>query len=281
MFKFLQKSPKDELKKILGDYALPSFPGVALEVMGKVRDSDATASDIAEILGTDPALSVKVLQMANSATFSPRKEVENIGHAITMIGLSSLETLVLTSAAGATMPRDSKPGYDFTRFWTMACYRGVVARSLASKLCPSQSNECFLAGFLQDLAIPFLASTRSDTYGPILERWHNEPDSSLAALEREAFDWDHAEVATWILEDWKLPESLASAIGGHHGADNTLYDCPPPVALAGCLREEEREAGETALVNDAVARFGLQEAEVRELLETSFDQAGAMARSML
>lgn len=76
-------------------------------------------------------------------------------------------------------------------------------------------------------------------------------------------------------------ETLASAIGGHHGADNTLYDCPPPIALAGYLREEEREAGETAPANDAVARFGQQEDEVRELLETSFEQAGAMARSML
>ena len=283
MFEFLKrrnKSPKDELTKLLGDYTLPSFPGVALELMGKIRDPEVTSSQIGEVLAMDPGLSIKVLQMANSATFAPRNEVENVEQAVTMIGLSALETIVLAGAAGETMPKESAPGYAFDRFWHMSCVRGVVARGLAGELCPAQTNQCFLAGFLQDLAIPFLADSRAETYGPILERWHSEPGTSLAEMEREAFGWDHGEVATWILSEWNLPEALASAIGGHHHPDEDEYDCPAPVGLVAHLREEDAPSGEASLIADATGRHGISEEVITGILENSIEQASGLARLM-
>ena len=151
-------------------------------------------------------------------------------------------------------------------FWRTAALRGVIARDLAKQLCPARAPECFSAGFLQDLAVPFLVNHRPNEYRPIVESWH-EGEAALLEAERERFDWDHAEVATWIAQEWDLPPGMASAIGGHHTPDDPAYDCPLPVALVANLSDSEeslerlRVRLEAHLQPDAITTL-LQEAQV-------------------
>ena len=86
--------------------------------------------------------------------------------------------------------------------------------------------------------MPFLVNHRPAEYGPIIDTWH-AGGAALLEAERERFDWDHAEVATWIAQEWDLPPGMASAIGGHHTPGDPLYDCPPPVALVANLSDAE------------------------------------------
>ena len=281
MFSFLKKKniiPKNKLKKALGDYTLPSFPGVVMEILAKIRDPESSTSAIANLLTLDPSLTVKVLRTANSAAFSPRRQIENVTQAITLMGNTTLESIVLSNAVGNILPRSSCPGYDFRRFWRTACRRGVASRKLAKLICPSREIECFSAGFLQDMAIPFLANHMPKQYGPILEQWHSDPTSDLIELERAVFDWDHTEVATWILSEWDIPETLASAIGGHHRPDDKDYDCPPPVILVGLIREPEESLGVDQLIETAQSQYRIPQETTTQLIEESFENAEELAR---
>jgi HD-like signal output (HDOD) protein len=165
------------------------------------------------------------------------------------------------------------------RFWRASARRGVLAKSLASILCPTKAAESFTCGFLQDFAIPFLVFGRPGEYGSILEKWQSS-EEDLFQLEREQFEWDHAEVGTWLCSEWDLPENIASAIGGHHGNDDEVYDCPAPVSLVAVLRESEKESGEEALIENAHARHGLSKDKVQELLSSSFRDAEGILRLM-
>jgi HD-like signal output (HDOD) protein len=283
MFSFLKRAnvdPKAKLAKVLRGYSLPSFPGAVMETLQRIRNPESSASSIAEVLAVDPGLSVRVLRVANSAAFSPTKRVENLTQAVALVGLSQLESLVLSVAAASAVPRESCAGYDFNRFWRAAARRGVIARAFARILCPARESESFTAGLLQDLAIPFLAHTHPDKYGPVLARWH-EGDEDLVKLERETFDWDHAEVGTWICSEWALPENIASAIGGHHGDPECRYDCPPPVALVASIRENGNQSGVETLVETAHSPHGVPPEKTRELIESSLRSAEELARLML
>lgn len=282
MFSFFSRKktdPKTNLRKVLGDYELPSFPGAITETLQRIRDPESSAHSIADTLAVDPGLSVRVLRAANSAAFSPSKRVENLTQAVALVGLSQLESLVLSVAVSNAIPRRAAPGYNFTRFWRAAARRGVVARSLANILCPAKASESFTAGLLQDMAIPFLAHLKPDVYGPILERWHKE-DGRLPDLEREALDWDHAEVATWICADWTLPENIASAIGGHHDPQSKDYICPAPVSLVSLIHEEEQNLGVDGLIEAAHSQHGLSPEQVKDIVESSFEDAEELARLM-
>jgi HD-like signal output (HDOD) protein len=282
MLSFFKKKtdPKARLQKALPGYSLPSFPAAIMATLEKIRDPNACASTVAEALSADPGLSVRVLRLANSAAFSARKKVENLSQAIALVGFSQLETMVLSVGVSGAMPGRSSPGYDAVRFWRASARRGVLAHSLASILCPARGSECFTAGFLQDMAVPLLATQDPEQYGPILERWHTD-GGDLCQMEREVYDWDHAEVATWMCHEWDFPESLTAAIGGHHGASFEGYQHLAPVSLVAWLREDEQDPGLGGLIQEAHSRWGIPMESLQKLIEASFERGDVLARLML
>jgi HD-like signal output (HDOD) protein len=282
MFSFFRKKvdPKARLREVLEGYELPSFPGVITEVLRRIRDPQGYGAAVAEALSADPGLSVQVLRLANSAAFSPAKKVENLNQAVALVGFSQLEAIVLSAGIRKAVPTQSSPVFEALRFWRASARRGVLAQTLASTLCPARASECFTAGFLQDMALPFLATQNSETYEPILHRWHSE-GGNLVELERDALDWDHAEVATWMCYEWDFPETIAAAIGSHHDSRLTGQAPSAPVSLVSLLRETEHTLGLDALIEQAQSRFGIDPRELERLAGSSFERAEDLARLML
>lgn len=279
MFSFFKSKsdPRDKLKKTLKGYELPSFPAVVMQILQKIRSPYSSAASIAESLALDPGISVKLLRIANSAAFSPTKKVENLTQAIALVGISQLESLVLGVGVAKGMPKQACQWHDPAGFWLTSARRAILASELARHLCPAKESECFTAAFLQDLALPFLACHRSDIYDPVFKKWHLE-GGDLAALEREHFDWDHAEVASWICAEWGLPETIAAAIRGHHGEEVPAHQTLAPVRLVSILREDEDNSGLDEMVVVATTEYGMDEETVKALIDPSFEKAGELAR---
>lgn len=288
MFKFLgrsarKKDPRKALRKVLGDYALPSFSSVVLGALERLRDPEATPSSVGEALSADPGLSVRLLATVNSAAYALRREVRSVEHAIALLGIPTVESLVLLAATGDVIPTAAQPGYESDRFWKAAARRAAIAKGIAGILHPSSTSESFTAALLQDMAVPFLATSLSDRYGPILEEWHSGSES-LADLEQREFGWDHAEIGNWLGLEWRLPESLATSIGGHHGAVNEETEereSPPAVFLVSCIGETEESLGVDRLLETAESEFGLSRDQVEPLIEASFESAEELAAGFI
>ena len=276
MFEFLQKKgidPKKLLKKVLGDYELPSFPDVVLKTLEKIRDPNVDAHSIADVLSNDPNLTVKVLKTVNSAAFSPVKEIENLQQAIALMGMSSLESLVLSMGVNKALPNKKTGSFDPTLFWLGSARRAYVAKAISQVLHPQKNMECFTAGLLQDMAVPLLVSSREKEYEPILKAWGNDK-RRLHELEQEAFGWDHAEVATWMCAEWQLPENLASAIGGHNQKeDDGQFERPSAVYLVSLIRNSRENPGTDLLIEEAVNTYSLEKDSLNGILEESFEKA--------
>ncbi len=279
MFSFFKAktSPKAQLKKILKGYELPSFPAVVMQILQKIRSPYSSAASIAESLSLDPGISVKLLRIANSAAFSPTKRVENLTQAIALVGISQLEAMVLGVGVSKGMPKQACQWHDPGEFWLTSAKRAILASELARLICPAKESECFTAAFLQDLALPFLACHRSETYDPIFKKWHLE-GGDLAELERDEVEWDHTEVASWICAEWGLPENIAAAIRGHHGADVPDHQALGPVRLVAILREDESNSGVDEMIELAVTQYGLDRETVEAMIEPGFDKARELAR---
>lgn len=280
MFSFFKKQsdPKAQLKKVLKGYNLPSFPAVVMQILQKIRNPYASNQEIAQSLSLDPGLSVKLLGMANSAAFSPVNKVENLSQAIALVGMSQLESLVLGVGVAKGIPNKAGKWHNPKQFWLTSARRAILAHELAQILCPAKESECFTAAFLQDMALPFLSGQRSDVYDPILEKWHLE-GGDLVALERESLDWDHAQVATWICNEWGLPENIALAIKNHHdtesmGDGETLG----PVQLVAILRENEANNGLDELITTAKEVYNIPEDRLQTTIKPSFEKAKDLAR---
>ncbi len=284
MFSFFKNKidPKAKLKKILKDYQLPSFPAVIMQILQKLRSPYSSASDIAQSLSLDPGLSVKLLSIANSAAFSPKNRVENLTQAIALVGLSQLESLVLGVGVSKGIPNKNCQWHDPSEFWLTSARRAMLATELSLILCPAKESECFTAAFLQDMALPFLACQRSEEYDPVFKKWHLE-GGDLAKLEREVFQWDHAEVATWICSEWGLPENIALGIKYHHDPKNDIdYEVLGPIRLVSALREGGSDSnGIDEIIDQAGQLFNLSQEKMESIIESSFEKAKDLVRMIV
>lgn len=279
MFSFFKPktNPKNNLKKILKGYELPSFPAVIMQILQKIRSPYASASDIADSLSLDPGISVKLLSIANSAAFSPSKEIENLTQAIALVGVSQLESLVLGVGVAKSMPKQNCPWHNTSTFWLTSARRALLANELARIICPSKESECFTASFLQDLALPFLVQQRPKDYETILKQWQQE-GGDLAELERQHLSWDHTEVASWICAAWGLPENIAAAIRGHHGEEVNNHTALGPVRIVAILREDDANSGMAEMFELAENIYGVEPEKIADMIAPAYERAADLAR---
>src|ERR1700686_5112019 len=72
-----------------GKVELPSFPDVAQRVRKALQDAEVSAEKIVGIVGAEPALAARLLQLANSAAIiGSAKKITDLRVAIARIGLN-------------------------------------------------------------------------------------------------------------------------------------------------------------------------------------------------
>jgi HD-like signal output (HDOD) protein len=275
LFARKNEDPREELKHLLGDYEVPSMPSTAIKLLGLLRDPDTPMAEIAGQVEMDPGLTVRVLQLINSAAFGLLSQVSNLQHATSLLGRSRLESLVLAFAAAETVPRDMGC-LEPQKFWEAAARRATLARLVAQRLHAATQAEAFTAGLLQDIAVPLLAGIKPEAYAKLLDRWHQEPGADLDAGERELFGYDHATVGALMAEDWGLPEYLIQAVGGHHSA-NGEADVDPAVRLVALLRYDPENDGRDHVLGAAESMFGIERPLAEEMMTKAFADAGQVA----
>ncbi len=278
MFGFLKRKridPKQELKRALGSADLPTFPNIIMELLDKVRDETIDLRTLADLVATDPGLSVNLLKTVNSAAFSLRHRVRNVHHAVTLLGRNRLESLLLALSVRQNIPNPK--GFDAQRFWEVSAQRAVTARALAEMLHPSTQYESFTGALLQDMAVPLLYQHRAQEYAPLFDHAHNTGDQ-LPSLEQNAFGWNHAEVASWICDTWKFPETLAFAISAHHDPLHQLeQDAPVAVQLVSFLHTSNQHNGIDELICCAQEQCNLAPDQTQQLIHTSFERAQTLS----
>jgi DNA-binding NarL/FixJ family response regulator len=84
------------LRRVIGAMEqLPSLPDTYVELVRATEDPDAAIGDIAKTIERDPAMSVKVLQLVNSAYFGLAQKTESITRAVTYLGIENLKGLLV------------------------------------------------------------------------------------------------------------------------------------------------------------------------------------------
>ena len=208
------------MRELLKDYELPSFPGSVMRVLELLRDPDAPLSEISRLIEADPGMHVKVLKTVNSAAYGLSRKIGNIQHAISLLGKMRLEGIILPIAVKNAIPKTELYCLKQQDFWRISARRACLARAIAETLHPTNQEECFTAGLLQDMAIPVLVHVKEQKYCMTLEMWNEDRQASLEKLERETFGVDHQVVGALMAEKWQFPDYLLDSILHHHNGSS-------------------------------------------------------------
>jgi HD-like signal output (HDOD) protein len=239
---------------------LPSLPAVAVQVLDLAQRADVDITEIARTISKDPALSGKLLKTTNSSFYGRSKQVSAMNHALVILGLQSVKTLVLGFSLVSSLTNEKAKGFNHLDYWKRSIYGATAARFIAAKLKLVQQEEAFLASLLKDIGMLILDRVLGEEYGKVCEKVSTH--GQLLVAEREALKTDHAEVGGFLAGQWKLPPLLSVPISFHHEpakvTDPTLKKLTELVNLAGLCADvfvEESAAQSLAQVHQGFKDF--------------------------
>ena len=227
--------------------AVPTPPGVYLDLMGELEKSHVSPDRIDEIVGRDPGLTAKLLQICNSSYFGLASTVRSIHQAVSFLGVDTVKALALQFGIVGQMRRTHVGACEVSGFIDHCLATACLARRMAQDAGLGQTalDEAYTAGLMHDIGVLVLSENLGDAYDAILSG-HGQLGSDLSRAETDALGADHAAVAGYLLDAWGLPAPIVQAVADHHLADRQSGERMTPalaVYLAALLIEEVEQAG--------------------------------------
>jgi diguanylate cyclase (GGDEF)-like protein len=225
-----------------------------MEIIRLTRDPDSSAKDLARVLGQDPVLSARLLQVANSPAYGLASEVTTIERATALLGTKAVKMMALSFSLASEVT-DTGP-LDLGKYWYHSLLSAVTARRWGELIVPLLTEEAFLAGLLGHFGRLILARDNPALYAPVVEMsadgW---PDDQL---EYECLGFTSGQLTARILEQWGLPGLICGAVGELHGISSH-------VGLRG--RDELLAALKASRATEAVLSPGSRPDELGRLQE--------------
>ncbi len=195
---------------------LPTLPGVAIQLVELSKNPETEVRQVIEVIRNDPAISARILKASNSSYFGLRSEVTTIDRAVTLLGTTVTSSLALSFSLSDQATQKGPMQEHFRLFWRRCIVQAAAAEVIGSRQDPDLSAEYFLAGLLIDLGQLAILKTAPHDYRKVLEA-SAAKKTALIATERELLDFDHIEIGTKLMEQWKLPKTFIEATKTHHG----------------------------------------------------------------
>jgi two-component system, cell cycle response regulator len=191
---------------------LPSPKGVALAIMEVSRREDATLDEVARVVQTDPALSGRLLRLANSAANNGRA-VASIGEAVMRLGMATVRQLAMGFSLVDQYSQGPCQNFDYANYWSRCLLMAVASQELGRVIRVGTPDELFACGLLAQIGQLALATVYPVDYGSLMAE--EASGEALIALERERLEVDHTEFTATILADCGIPKALAEPLYFH------------------------------------------------------------------
>lgn len=213
----------DKIKDlILSIKDLPTLPTVAMQVMSLTQDPESSMSDIVAVIQNDPAITTKILRIANSAFYGMRQKIDSINRALVVLGMNEVNNLITSISVFKTFPiSHDKPTFDRESFWEHCALTGEIAKNISVKLGMKVMSEVFTAGLLHDVGKIIMDQYFHDQFSEALEISYHQK-IPLYEAEKQVFGVNHAQIGGWVAERWKLPRNLTDSILYHHKPDRSM-----------------------------------------------------------
>jgi len=194
---------------------LPTIPAIAHEILNIIGDDTVSVNKIESIVENDPAISAKILSVANSAFFGIRQAIKTLDYAIMRIGFNNVKNIALGISLMTVFDEGEGPRvFDYQRIYNHSVSVGFIAKRLSDELKLGTSDEIFLNGILHDVGFLVLSRYFDDNYKDVLNSMNS--GQTLLEAEKKVLGFDHADIGAWLAYQWRLPNSIVDTIQYHH-----------------------------------------------------------------
>ncbi|NLG18683.1 MAG: HDOD domain-containing protein [Fibrobacter sp.] len=256
---------------------LPPFPAIVNRLIEVINSPESSADDAAKLLEKDPALTSKIIRLANSAFYGIPRSISSVSTAVVILGFNAVRSIVLSVSLMKMFPVIKNRAFDRDRFWKHSIVTALASRIIVRHFFNVRimdPESAFCAGILHDIGKLIFCEYMSREYLEVCE-YARENKIALLDAEKRVLGFSHAELGKILAEKWALPSDLGHAIIYHHnpGDAHELVDLVTTVHIADLfahesgngLWEEEVSPGEW---EQARTVLKLSEADYRKVNET-------------
>lgn len=201
--------------KIARSENLPVLPQIVSQVLKLADDPDASPKEMERIIERDPAVTAKILRVANSSYYG-LNQVPSIGRAISMLGMNTIRSLVVGVAYQQIISgRAIASNFNKLEFWRHSLAVGTGARIISKLKMPMKSEEMYVAGMMHDVGLLAM-----DRFHPLeLDKaiqYAVSEEMPLHQSEQLNFGFDHAQLGAMLADKWGLSPIVVDAVRYHH-----------------------------------------------------------------
>ena len=151
---------------------LPPMPQVVAKIIQIDENNINVSSDqIQSLIAVDPALTSKILKIANSAFYARASKVSNLSQAVTLLGFRTIKSLTLLVSSKDMFPAQKGTMVVQKELWMRSVLGALIGKLIAEKVELKDSlEEVFMAALLQNIGQLILHNKFPRQYSDIFLR---------------------------------------------------------------------------------------------------------------
>ncbi|MES2070563.1 MAG: HDOD domain-containing protein [Pseudomonadota bacterium] len=205
------------------------MPQTLLKLMEQCQSEEVGVADLSRLIAQDAAMTAKMLAVANSSAYHRNGPSNGLDPALQAIGTEMIKTIVINESVSQIFDKLSQAGgTDLRGFWSHSVQSGLTAKVIALKMGYSNPEEAYLAGLLHDVGRLALFAILPKEYA---FNFFAADDDNLCAVEERTLQTTHAEVGSWLIEQWSLDSFIADSVLYHHEAPARLEKAHPLIRI--------------------------------------------------
>ena len=254
-----------------GKVELPSFPDVAIKIRKVLADEDVKLDLVVRVVGSEPTLAARLLQVANSAAVNRSgKPVTDMRKAVQHMGLNMVRSAAIAFAMAQMKKASELKGLEapMAALWQRCSAVAAMAHVVARRLTKLNPDTALLAGLLHGVGELYILTRANKHPGLFADR---------PVYDTIVRDW-HVSVAQALLENWDISEEIVTAVSEFEDLDRR-HTGPPDlsdVLTVAHLMVSYQEFPESIELNmqgvAAVQRMALDVAAYTNIINESRDE---------
>jgi HD-like signal output (HDOD) protein len=222
--------------------SLPSLPAMYTKLVESLDDPEISSRELGEIIAQDVGMTAKILQIANSAFFGLYRYVANPSEAAVYLGVDTIRALTLSTTVFSAFQDAGLSPFFIGQLQHHSMATGVVATAIAKaeNLPKKDCDASLVGGLLHDAGKLVLAANCPKEYADVLEMVRKDGITPQDAEER-VFGATHAEIGSYLLWLWGLPDEVCRAVAFHHRpakSSATAFTAAAAIHVADVLERE-------------------------------------------
>ena len=202
---------------------IPPLPALASKIIDSCINERINYRQMAELIRRDLALTSKLLSLINSSFYALDKHIDDLTHAISLLGKKTILNLVLSiSIFNIFTPEGKKRERQLAAFWKHCLACAITAETLARTIGYPQTEEAFIGGLLHDIGKLIAFIRFPEEFSLFLNQLQMQAESGENSkttpleLEENILGLCHHQLGKWTAERWDFPEKIINAVWLHH-----------------------------------------------------------------